>query len=148
MTHEGEHLKGPLVYFVATVGDYTDNDLLPSFRSPHLRTIATTQMCDILDDASHPDETDESGTRKMGHSQTHAFMVRVNSTSSSLYMVMTTKSSVWRPYRYGLRKYFERMKSSGSHVAAVYRILFISSEVFPFGTICDGTWTSKTRFPS
>lgn len=64
ITHEGEHLKGPLVYFVATVGDYTDNDLLPSFGSPHLRTIATTQMCDVLDDSSHPDETDESGTER------------------------------------------------------------------------------------
>lgn len=65
MTHEGENLEGPLVHFVATVGHDTDDDFLPSFGSPHLRTIATTQVRNILDDASQPTATDKTGNEKM-----------------------------------------------------------------------------------
>lgn len=48
------------------------------------------------------------------------------------------KSSVCLPARNGRKEYFDLMKSSGSHVAAVYRSLVNSSWVD-----CEGMWIEE-----
>lgn len=95
-THKSEHLQGALIDLATSVGDDTDHDFLPAFRTPHLGLVTTAQVSNVLDNAMRTHHWYASMNATL---HTHAFMVRQKSTSSSLYMVMTMNSSVWRPYR-------------------------------------------------
>ena len=44
-------MQRALIDLVATVGDYADDNLLPSLSTPHLGLVAATQMRDVLDHA-------------------------------------------------------------------------------------------------
>lgn len=63
--YERKNLKSPLVHFVATVRYDADDDLLPSFGSPHLRPVAATQVGDILDDATYARITYQNASEKV-----------------------------------------------------------------------------------
>jgi len=88
-TDKTEDLKSPLVDFIPSIGNDANNDLFPSLGTPGFGTTPRTEMSNVFDD---PDG-DENKTLDIDH-QTHAFIVLQNSTSSSLYMVMTMNNSV------------------------------------------------------
>lgn len=49
-THKGEDLQGALVDLAATIGDDTDDDLLPAVGTPSLRLGAAAEVRDVLQD--------------------------------------------------------------------------------------------------
>jgi hypothetical protein len=74
-----------------TVGNNTDDDFLPTFWTPRLGSAATAEVGNIFDHAEH---ILEEARRMMAVILTYAFIVLTNRNSSSLYIVITMKSSV------------------------------------------------------
>ena len=95
-TYQVEDLKGPLVDFAPTIGNDANDDFLPAVRAPRFRSVTTAEVSDILENSVIGISTDS--VTEVGLA-THEFIVRQNRTSSSLYIVITMKSSVCLPYR-------------------------------------------------
>jgi len=52
-THQRQNVKSPLINFVSSVADYTNDDLLPTFIAPGLALRSTAQMGNVLNHRVH-----------------------------------------------------------------------------------------------
>ncbi len=86
-------MESALIYLLTPVRDYADYDTFPPIRTPKRRVLQGAEIRYVLD---NPVFITSEG-RLQERIATHLSIVLVNRTSFSLYIVITMKSSVFRP---------------------------------------------------